>query len=170
MGEVALQPSTGGVFTVEIFYLPASPAGQSDEVKVQSKILWDRKTEGGFPGTLILNFRYTSNTSTEVKELKRRVRDVIDPNRGLGHVDGNKKPVTNNAPAPAPATVTSPSHIKSEEAAQEHSRRNLEEQPGGRRHSVPDSVAAAAATSIPAGEVCDLRKRNPDGSICEDCL
>jgi len=35
-------------------------------------VLWDRKTEGGFP---------------ETKELKRRVRDVVDPGRGLGHVD-----------------------------------------------------------------------------------
>ena len=26
----------------------------------------------------------------ETKELKRRVRDIIDPGRDLGHVDGNK--------------------------------------------------------------------------------
>ena len=37
-----------------------------------SRTLWDRKVEGGFP---------------ETKELKRRVRDVIDPARDLGHVD-----------------------------------------------------------------------------------
>jgi hypothetical protein len=35
-------------------------------------VLWDRKIDGGFP---------------EVKELKRRVRDVIQPDRDLGHVD-----------------------------------------------------------------------------------
>ncbi|CAP69019.1 uncharacterized protein PODANS_7_9760 [Podospora anserina S mat+] len=73
--EVALQPSTGGVFIVEI--TTSSPAttteaGSSDQVKLLTKILWDRKTDGGFP---------------ETKELKRRVRDVIDPGRGLGHVD-----------------------------------------------------------------------------------
>lgn len=34
--------------------------------------MWDRKTDGGFP---------------ETKELKRRVRDVIEPDRNLGHVD-----------------------------------------------------------------------------------
>jgi predicted Rdx family selenoprotein len=28
--------------------------------------------------------------SAETKELKRRVRDIIDPNRDLGHVDGKK--------------------------------------------------------------------------------
>ncbi|KAK4668706.1 uncharacterized protein QC764_709760 [Podospora pseudoanserina] len=75
LGEVALQPSTGGVFVVEI--TTSSPAttteaGSSDQVKLLTKILWDRKTDGGFP---------------ETKELKRRVRDVIDPRRGLGHVD-----------------------------------------------------------------------------------
>ncbi|PSS00976.1 Rdx type Seleno protein, partial [Coniella lustricola] len=51
LGEVALQPSTGGTF---------------------SCVLWDRKIDGGFP---------------ETKELKRRVRDVIEPGRDLGHVD-----------------------------------------------------------------------------------
>ena len=37
-----------------------------------SVTLWDRKVDGGFP---------------ETKELKRRVRDVIEPGRDLGHVD-----------------------------------------------------------------------------------
>lgn len=41
----------------------------------QTTVLWDRKAEGGFP---------------ETKELKRRVRDVIEPGRDLGHVDGHK--------------------------------------------------------------------------------
>ncbi|KAH6653848.1 Rdx family-domain-containing protein, partial [Truncatella angustata] len=56
LGEVALQPSTGGTFVATI----------------QTRTLWDRKTDGGFP---------------ETKELKRRVRDVIEPGRNLGHVD-----------------------------------------------------------------------------------
>jgi len=70
LGEVALQPSTGGIFIVEITYNQADPA--TDALKVQNKVLWDRKTDGGFP---------------ETKELKRRVRDVIQPGRDLGHVD-----------------------------------------------------------------------------------
>ena len=37
-----------------------------------TKTLWDRRTDGGFP---------------ETKELKRRVRDVLEPERDLGHVD-----------------------------------------------------------------------------------
>ena len=65
-----MQPSAGGTFTVEIKY---EYAGEGVETKTQ--LLWDRKTEGGFP---------------ETKELKRRVRDCIDPERDLGHVDGKK--------------------------------------------------------------------------------
>ncbi len=38
----------------------------------KTAVLWDRKVDGGFP---------------ETKELKRRVRDVIEPGRDLGHVD-----------------------------------------------------------------------------------
>ncbi|KAK4189510.1 Rdx family-domain-containing protein [Podospora australis] len=64
LGEVALQPATGGVFVVEITSASASEARQT--------VLWDRKVDGGFP---------------ETKELKRRVRDVIEPGRDLGHVD-----------------------------------------------------------------------------------
>ncbi|KAK0381495.1 selT/selW/selH selenoprotein domain-containing protein [Colletotrichum limetticola] len=66
IGEVALQPSTGGTFTVTLTHQPTGATTTS------STILWDRKTEGGFP---------------ETKELKRRLRDVIQPGRDLGHVD-----------------------------------------------------------------------------------
>jgi predicted Rdx family selenoprotein len=102
LGEVALQPSTGGVFRVEITVpiLAPDPAGQQQQQQQQqpakdsgvsagfhsravldaapaaavqrTHLLWDRKAEGGFP---------------ETKELKRRVRDVVDPTRDLGHVD-----------------------------------------------------------------------------------
>ncbi|KAK2064479.1 selT/selW/selH seleno protein domain-containing protein [Colletotrichum caudatum] len=66
IGEVSLQPSTGGIFTVTLTHLPA------DAEATSTTVLWDRKTEGGFP---------------ETKELKRRLRDVIQPDRDLGHVD-----------------------------------------------------------------------------------
>ncbi|KAI1268480.1 Rdx family-domain-containing protein [Xylariaceae sp. FL1019] len=71
LGEVALQPATGGVFIVEIFYSPI-PSSDQTPITPQSRVLWDRKIDGGFP---------------ETKELKRRVRDVIEPGRNLGHVD-----------------------------------------------------------------------------------
>ncbi|KAI0526246.1 Rdx family-domain-containing protein [Xylaria bambusicola] len=82
LGEVALQPATGGVFVVEIHYADssvqvASPSasgasGTDNNPTTHRRVLWDRKIDGGFP---------------ETKELKRRVRDVIEPGRNLGHVD-----------------------------------------------------------------------------------
>lgn len=61
-----MQPATGGTFVVTM-YTPGEAASTTTITA-----LWDRKTDGGFP---------------ETKELKRRVRDVIDPQRDLGHVD-----------------------------------------------------------------------------------
>jgi selenoprotein W-related protein len=56
LGEVALQPVTGGIF----------------RVRVGDTVVWDRKTEQGFG---------------DIAEIKRRVRDVIAPERDLGHSD-----------------------------------------------------------------------------------
>ncbi|OQD72980.1 hypothetical protein PENDEC_c017G00832 [Penicillium decumbens] len=66
LGEVALVPVTGGVFTVTIWHTP------SGGVTTQETLLWDRKRDGGFP---------------EVKALKSLVRNVIAPERDLGHTD-----------------------------------------------------------------------------------
>ncbi|KAK0389254.1 hypothetical protein NLU13_2829 [Sarocladium strictum] len=81
LSEVALQPSTGGTFVVAIT-TPSSTFAPEEESReataTTTKTLWDRKVDGGFP---------------ETKELKRRVRDVIEPGRDLGHVDrDHKKP------------------------------------------------------------------------------
>lgn len=57
LGEVAIRPSdNSGTFNVW----------------VDGKLIWCRKSEGGFP---------------ELKEVKQRVRDVIDPQMSLGHSD-----------------------------------------------------------------------------------
>lgn len=40
------------------------------------KVIWDRKIDGGFP---------------DARTLKQRVRDLLDPGRDLGHIDGHKK-------------------------------------------------------------------------------
>ena len=53
---MALQPGTGGVFRIEY----------------EGELIWDRKSEGGFP---------------DVKTLKQLVRDRLDPARDLGHID-----------------------------------------------------------------------------------
>lgn len=107
LGEVALQPATGGVFTVTIATAPASPPPPSSSrgpaaaatTTTTSRVLWDRKADGGFP---------------ETKELKRRVRDVIDPGRNLGHVDRDHRKdkaegrVGTEADAEAPPPVPVP--------------------------------------------------------------
>ncbi|KAI9790465.1 MAG: hypothetical protein M1816_005129 [Peltula sp. TS41687] len=50
----------------------ANLSGIDHQMRIKRIRVWDRKIDGGFP---------------EVKELKRRVRDIVDPMRGLGHVD-----------------------------------------------------------------------------------
>lgn len=99
LGEVALQPSTGGTFVVHLYH--ANPSSSGDEpVTMQKHLLWDRKEEGGFP---------------ETKELKRRVRDIIEPSRDLGHVDGHKKRDSNpEAPTQIPALPAAINKLQAE--------------------------------------------------------
>jgi selenoprotein W-related protein len=56
LGEVSLQPGTGGVFVITY-------AGE---------VIWERKRDGGLP---------------DGRQLKQRVRDHLDPDRDLGHLD-----------------------------------------------------------------------------------
>lgn len=70
IGEIALIPATGGIFTVYLTYHPRASSG--DELKAQEVLVWDRKAEGGFP---------------ETKILKQRIRNHIEPEKNLGHSD-----------------------------------------------------------------------------------
>ena len=45
------------------------------EISVNDELIWERKRDGGFP---------------DVKELKTRVRDQINPQQDLGHLDRAK--------------------------------------------------------------------------------
>ncbi len=57
LGGVTLCPSdTSGHFSIHL----------------EEKLIWDRKSDGGFP---------------EIKILKQRVRDLIAPDKNLGHSD-----------------------------------------------------------------------------------
>ncbi|PZQ48513.1 MAG: SelT/selW/selH selenoprotein [Rhodovulum sulfidophilum] len=47
------------------------------EIRLDGDLLWERKRDGGFP---------------DVRALKQMVRDRIDPERDLGHVDRSKPP------------------------------------------------------------------------------
>jgi predicted Rdx family selenoprotein len=63
LGEVALQPSVGGTFVVNL-YTAATVNAQDEPVAIQKHLLWDRKAEGGFPGTLPLYLRNTVRLSS----------------------------------------------------------------------------------------------------------
>ena len=71
IGEIALIPATGGIFTVHLTYMsPTTCDGASRQV--EEFLIWDRKAEGGFP---------------ETKILKQKIRNHIDPEKKLGHSD-----------------------------------------------------------------------------------
>ena len=56
--------------------LRPSEIGGTFRVLLDGQMIWDRKGEGGFP---------------EIKVLKQRIRDQIDPKRDLGHSDVGTK-------------------------------------------------------------------------------
>lgn len=53
------------------------------EIHLDGALIWERKRDGGFPDSKIL---------------KQMVRDRIDPDRDLGHIDGHK--AATNLPIP----------------------------------------------------------------------
>ena len=60
-------------FESDIDELALCPVGPGlFEIRVNETLIWCRKADGGFP---------------EMKELKARVRDQLDPERDLGHID-----------------------------------------------------------------------------------
>jgi len=63
-------------FDEEITSLTLIPgSGGIFEVNANSQLVWSRKEQGRFP---------------DITELKQKVRDVISPDRHLGHVDKRK--------------------------------------------------------------------------------
>lgn len=65
--------STFGTDIGGVTLIPGS--GGIFEIRVGDELVWDRKRDGGFP---------------DVKALKQMVRDRIDPDRDLGHIDRAK--------------------------------------------------------------------------------
>ena len=56
----------------EVILVPGT--GGIFEIALDGELIWERKRDGGFP---------------DVKQLKQMVRDRIDPERSLGHIDGH---------------------------------------------------------------------------------
>lgn len=92
IGEMALIPASGGIFTV---YLTHVPPGSEENAQPEEILLWDRKAEEGFPDTKIL---------------KQRLRNHIEPGRDLGHSDKPHKTQTADTPAKPdePAQTSAP--------------------------------------------------------------
>ncbi len=63
---MTFQEQLGGVTLVP------GEIGGTYEIRVADTVLWERKRDGGFP---------------EAKEIKARLRDVINPEQDLGHID-----------------------------------------------------------------------------------
>ena len=57
----------------EVILVPGT--GGIFEISLDGVLIWERKRDGGFP---------------DVKVLKQMVRDRVDPERSLGHIDGHK--------------------------------------------------------------------------------
>ncbi|WPG98172.1 Hypothetical protein R9X50_00095800 [Acrodontium crateriforme] len=95
IGEIALIPTTGGIFTVHL------TVNSGEGIEMSTFLIWDRKSQGGFP---------------ETKILKQMIRNYIEPEKKLGHSD------TPSAKAAAqPSTGSSilsvPSHVATKETA-----------------------------------------------------
>lgn len=71
IGEIALIPATGGLFTVHLSYI-ADDTLQIKDSAPSEVLIWDRKRDGGFP---------------EAKILKQLIRNHIEPEKNLGHSD-----------------------------------------------------------------------------------
>mmetsp|Transcript_12610 Transcript_12610/g.35918 ORF Transcript_12610/g.35918 Transcript_12610/m.35918 type:complete len:127 (+) Transcript_12610:100-480(+) len=79
ISEVALKPS----FEVSGVF----------DIRVDGTLVWSRKTEGRFP---------------EAKEVKQKVRDILAPDRDLGHSDTKKSAGTGEPEAGAEAAAAAP--------------------------------------------------------------
>ena len=64
-------------FSLELGAVTLKPGtGGIFEIRIDGALVWERKRDGGFP---------------DVKQLKQLVRDRIDPDRDLGHIDRQGK-------------------------------------------------------------------------------
>lgn len=57
---------------IEVTLAPDYDCGGRFEIHVDQHLVWERVRDGGFPG---------------IKVLKRKIRDIIQPDRDLGHLD-----------------------------------------------------------------------------------
>ncbi|KAH9863247.1 hypothetical protein IAQ61_009524 [Plenodomus lingam] len=145
IGEIALIPCTGGLFEVELMYcVDGEGRGGEGEGEVESKGTSKGEDKIQVKKVLIWD-RKAEGGFPETKVLKQRLRDHIDPSRDLGHSDKGGK---------AKAAV--------DEAGVVVGKKKEELGKGG--------VEVAEKKQAEVGKMGGAAvKRNPDGSVCEDC-
>lgn len=149
LGEVALQPATGGVFVVEITTesTESTAAAAPSTTQIQRAVLWDRKVDGGFP---------------ETKELKRRVRDVIQPGRDLGHVDRDYYSGRGKKEGDGEGGVK-------KEEEEEGAVKGME----GQKKAVDTTATGSGSSTSAEGKACEMGEacsvEEEGGRKCEDC-
>lgn len=121
------------------------------DTSTEETLLWDRKRDGGFPGTFAplfasLYFEGLGWKGLEVKQLKALVRNIVDPTRNLGHVDRAL-----NKEKKEKEDVTT---VEGKEPAKPES--------GAELQQVADATAAAQTSE----QVNPPRKSQ---EVCEDC-
>lgn len=132
------------------------------------------------------SFRLTfwESEITETKELKRRVRDIIEPGRDLGHVDGKKTVVATKRSGPASeqenlhGNQTTHQIVELEKAldlGQETQERPtipnpLTKEQGSHETPTPAEVDINDDSLDPKNKTRGGKiKQNPDANTCEDC-
>eukprot|EP01121_Diplochlamys_sp_Union-15-3_P020343 TRINITY_DN7918_c0_g1_i1.p1 TRINITY_DN7918_c0_g1~~TRINITY_DN7918_c0_g1_i1.p1 ORF type:complete len:114 (-),score=25.90 TRINITY_DN7918_c0_g1_i1:49-390(-) len=73
----------------EVSLVPSTKVAGVFEITIEDKSIWERKRDGGFPA---------------ITELKQRVRDVVAPDKHLGHGDTKKKEETPGSGSSKPNT------------------------------------------------------------------
>ncbi|KAM0278090.1 hypothetical protein ACHAQH_005382 [Verticillium albo-atrum] len=152
LGEVALIPSTGGTFTVTITTPADAKPGEvtTTTTTTSTRTLWDRKMDGGFP---------------ETKELKRRVRDVIDPGRDLGHVDRNHaRPAATAATTVAASTMPASSSTGAANEVPAQGGSSLDDQARDRIASARTNKGQTAPSGVDGASLVGELKGHGSGS------
>lgn len=85
-----LPPSKGGVFQMKLLNHKEEEEVEENQREPGDVLLWDRKVQGGFP---------------ESKQIKQMIRNIIAPDKSLGHSDGTIKSTTATYPASIPPST-----------------------------------------------------------------
>lgn len=118
---------------------------------------------------------FSSSLSTEVKQLKQLVRNIIDPSRDLGHVDRQKdKAQSGGSSTPSQTTsvaqrAAEPANAQSSEQASP--KRNSKESTTTDEKTIPTDPEAAIAIG-PLEDEEEAKGKGKDqgqGKACEDC-